>query len=43
MSKITPCLWFDADGEDAAESCSSVFPSSRIVEVTRSRSAGHGQ
>jgi predicted 3-demethylubiquinone-9 3-methyltransferase (glyoxalase superfamily) len=35
MQKITPCLWFDGDGEEAAELYTSVFPDSRIVEVTR--------
>jgi predicted 3-demethylubiquinone-9 3-methyltransferase (glyoxalase superfamily) len=40
MQKITPCLWFDAEGEEAAEFYTSVFPASRIVEVTRYGSAG---
>jgi predicted 3-demethylubiquinone-9 3-methyltransferase (glyoxalase superfamily) len=38
--KITPCLWFDTEGEEAAEFYTSVFPNSRIVEVTRYGSAG---
>jgi predicted 3-demethylubiquinone-9 3-methyltransferase (glyoxalase superfamily) len=33
MSKITPCLWFDTEGEDAARFYTSVFPNSRILEV----------
>ena len=33
--KITPCLWFDTQAEEAAELYTSVFPNSRIVEVTR--------
>ena len=40
MQKITPCLWFDTQGEDAARFYTSVFPNSRIVEVTRYGSAG---
>ena len=40
MTKITPCLWFDTEGEDAARFYTSVFPSSRIVDVTRYGSAG---
>ena len=40
MQKITPCLWFDTEGEDAAQFYTSVFPNSRIVEVTRYGSAG---
>ena len=34
-SKITTCLWFDTEGEEAAEFYCSVFPSSRIVHVSR--------
>ena len=40
MQKITPCLWFDTEGEEAAELYTSILPSSRIVEVTRYGSAG---
>ena len=40
MQKITPCLWFDTEGEKAAEFYTSIFPNSRIVEVTRYGSAG---
>lgn len=40
MQKITPCLWFDTQGEEAAEFYTSVFPNSRIVEVLRYGSAG---
>ena len=35
MSAITPCLWFDTQGEDAARFYTSVFPNSRIVDVAR--------
>jgi predicted 3-demethylubiquinone-9 3-methyltransferase (glyoxalase superfamily) len=40
MQKITPCLWFDTEGEDAANFYTSIFPSSKIVEVARYGSAG---
>jgi predicted 3-demethylubiquinone-9 3-methyltransferase (glyoxalase superfamily) len=40
MQKITPCLWFDTEGEEAAELYTSILPSSRIVEVSRYGSAG---
>ena len=40
MQKIRPCLWFDTDGEDAAQFYTSIFPNSRIVEVARYGSAG---
>ena len=34
MPKITPWLWFDTQGEEAAEFYTSVFPNSKIVDVT---------
>ena len=40
MHKITPCLWFDTEGEDAAKFYTSVFPNSKIVDVARYGSAG---
>ena len=40
MQKLTPCLWFDTDGEDAASFYTSVFPNSKILDVTRYGSAG---
>jgi predicted 3-demethylubiquinone-9 3-methyltransferase (glyoxalase superfamily) len=40
MQKITPCLWFDTEGEEAASFYTSVFPNSRIVDVARYGSAG---
>jgi predicted 3-demethylubiquinone-9 3-methyltransferase (glyoxalase superfamily) len=36
MSRITPCLWFDGQAEDAATLYTSLFPDSRIEKVTRS-------
>ena len=35
MQKITPWLWFDSEGEEAARFYTSVFPSSRLGDVTR--------
>jgi predicted 3-demethylubiquinone-9 3-methyltransferase (glyoxalase superfamily) len=40
MQKLTPCLWFDTQGEDAATFYTSVFPNSRILDVARYGSAG---
>jgi predicted 3-demethylubiquinone-9 3-methyltransferase (glyoxalase superfamily) len=40
MQKITPCLWFDTEGEEAARFYTSVFPNSRIVDVARFGEAG---
>src|SRR4051794_36572958 len=40
MPKITPCLWFDTQGEEAAHFYTSVFKNSRIVEIARYGEAG---
>ncbi len=40
LTKITPCLWFDTQAEEAATFYTSVFEGSRIVEVTHYGSAG---
>ena len=40
MHKITPCLWFDSEGEEAAGLYTSLFPNSRIVDVVRFGAAG---
>jgi predicted 3-demethylubiquinone-9 3-methyltransferase (glyoxalase superfamily) len=40
MQKITPCLWFDTEGEEAATFYTSIFKSSRIVDVSRFGEAG---
>ena len=40
MRTITPCLWFDTESEAAASFYTSVFPNSRIVDVSRYGSAG---
>jgi predicted 3-demethylubiquinone-9 3-methyltransferase (glyoxalase superfamily) len=40
MQKVTPCLWFDTEGEDAARFYTSVFPNSKINHVSYYGSAG---
>ncbi|HEV2776969.1 MAG TPA: VOC family protein [Solirubrobacteraceae bacterium] len=40
MPKIRPNLWFDSEAEEAAEFYTSVFPNSRIVNVTHYTEAG---
>lgn len=39
--KITPCLWFDDQAEEAARFYTSIFPSSRIGEISRYGKEGH--
>ena len=36
MSKISPCLWFDDQAEEAAAFYTSLFPNSQIERVNRS-------
>jgi predicted 3-demethylubiquinone-9 3-methyltransferase (glyoxalase superfamily) len=40
MTAITPCLWFDTEGEEAAKLYTSIFPDSRILEVSHYGEAG---
>ena len=40
MNKITPCLWFDTEAEEAAAFYTSVFRNSRILDVARFGKAG---
>ncbi len=35
VKRITPCLWFDRDGEEAARFYTSVFRDSRIKQIAR--------
>ena len=35
MQKITPCLWFDSEGEEAANFYVSVFKNSKIHNISR--------
>ncbi len=39
--KIAPCLWFDRQGEEAANFYVSIFPNSRILHTARYGKAGH--
>jgi predicted 3-demethylubiquinone-9 3-methyltransferase (glyoxalase superfamily) len=44
--KISPCLWFDTEAEDAAEFYTSVFENSAIKQISRYGNAGrevHGK
>jgi predicted 3-demethylubiquinone-9 3-methyltransferase (glyoxalase superfamily) len=46
MQKITPCLWFDHQAEEAAEFYTAIFPNSKIVNISRYGEAGqevHGK
>jgi len=40
MQKLTTWLWFDTEAEEAAEFYTSVFPDSRITDVTRYGESG---
>jgi predicted 3-demethylubiquinone-9 3-methyltransferase (glyoxalase superfamily) len=35
MQKITPCLWFDTQAEDAAKFYTSIFKNSRILSISK--------
>ena len=43
MRQIVPNLWFDGDAQQAAEFYTSLFPNSRIVNVTHVPEGGMGQ
>lgn len=43
MEKVTPCLWFDGQAEEAAHFYVSVFPNSRIGEISRVTGAGRSE
>lgn len=40
MQKITPCLWFDNQAEEAAKFYASIFKNSKIGNITRYGEAG---
>ena len=42
MQKITPCLWFDNNAEEAVNFYMSIFPHSKIVNMGRYGEAGPG-
>ncbi|HEX9181516.1 MAG TPA: VOC family protein [Burkholderiales bacterium] len=41
MSRITPCLWFDHQAEEAARYYASIFRNSRIGRISRYGREGH--
>ena len=41
VQRITPCLWFDDQAEEAATFYVAIFKNSRIVNVSRYGEAGH--
>jgi predicted 3-demethylubiquinone-9 3-methyltransferase (glyoxalase superfamily) len=43
MSKITPFLWFDHQAEEAMNFYTSIFPDSRVGEVSRYPEGGPGE
>lgn len=42
MQKITPCLWFDSNAEEAVQFYTSIFQGSKILETARYGDAGPG-
>ena len=40
--KITPCLWFDFNAEEAVAHYLSIFPNGRVVSLSRYGDAGPG-
>jgi predicted 3-demethylubiquinone-9 3-methyltransferase (glyoxalase superfamily) len=41
IQKITPCLWFDDQAEEAAKFYTAIFNNAKIVSITRYGEAGH--
>ena len=41
IQKITPCLWFDDQAEEAAKFYTAIFKDSRLVAIARYGEAGH--
>jgi len=41
IQKITPCLWFDDQAEEAAKFYTAILHNSKIVSMTRYGEAGH--
>jgi predicted 3-demethylubiquinone-9 3-methyltransferase (glyoxalase superfamily) len=41
VQRITPCLWFDDQAQEAAEFYTAIFRNSKIVTVARYGEAGH--
>jgi predicted 3-demethylubiquinone-9 3-methyltransferase (glyoxalase superfamily) len=40
LPRITPCLWFDNEAEEAANFYTGIFPNSRITAITRYPDSG---
>lgn len=40
--KITPCLWFDSNAEEAINHYLSIFKDGRMIDVTRCGDGGPG-
>jgi predicted 3-demethylubiquinone-9 3-methyltransferase (glyoxalase superfamily) len=40
VKDLVTCLWFDTEGEEAAKFYASIFPSSKLGEITRYGAAG---
>ena len=46
VQRITPCLWFDDQAEEAARFYTGIFPNSKVATITRYSDAGqeiHGK
>lgn len=41
MGPLVPCLWFDDNAEDAVDFYLSIFPDSKITDITRYPASGH--
>jgi predicted 3-demethylubiquinone-9 3-methyltransferase (glyoxalase superfamily) len=41
IQKITPCLWFDDQADEAAKFYTAIFDNSKITSITRYGEAGH--
>ena len=41
MQKITPCLWFDDQAEEAVAFYTAIFKHSKILEIARYTESGH--
>ncbi|MES2069799.1 MAG: VOC family protein [Pseudomonadota bacterium] len=41
LQKITPCLWFDDQAEEAAKFYTGIFPNSKIGRISRYSEVGH--
>ncbi|WP_205439597.1 VOC family protein [Peribacillus alkalitolerans] len=42
LQKITPCLWFDHQAEEAANFYTSIFNNSKVLNITRLSEGGRG-